>query len=144
MSLPVGQQRTLDRIEHALQASEPHLASKFAIFSRLAFADGPIGRERISAPRLRHRLRTGLRAVTLIPVAIGLLITGIVLGGTAHGSGVCLRAWHSMTVAAARHVGCDPGTRPARPGQTSQTSQTPQTPRSPQLRPGMRNIQDHG
>lgn len=33
MSLPTGQQRTLDRIERALHASEPHLAAKFAIFS---------------------------------------------------------------------------------------------------------------
>jgi hypothetical protein len=111
MSLPAGQQRTLQRIERALQASEPRLASKFAIFSRLAFLDGPIRTERIYPPRLRHRLGTGLRAVTLIPVAIGLLITGIALSGTTHGSGVCLRTWHSMTVAPARHAaGCGPQT----------------------------------
>jgi hypothetical protein len=36
MSLPAGQQRILDAIEDALRASEPLLASMFAIFDRLS------------------------------------------------------------------------------------------------------------
>ena len=35
MSLPARQQRALDRMEGALRASEPHLASMYAIFGRL-------------------------------------------------------------------------------------------------------------
>ena len=133
MSLPAGQRRTLYRIEHALQVSEPHLASKFAIFSRLAFPDGPTRMERIYRPRLRRRLRAGFRAVTLIPVAIGLLITGIVLSGTAHGSGVCLRTWHSMTVAPARRLeACPAQMRPGPP------------PPGPPPSLGMRNMRAHG
>ena len=42
MTLPVAQQRVLDRMEGALQASEPHLASMFSIFTRLN-ADEPVG-----------------------------------------------------------------------------------------------------
>jgi len=33
MSLPAGQQRVLDGMERALQASEPHMASMFAILN---------------------------------------------------------------------------------------------------------------
>ena len=36
MSLPVRQQRVLDRIEHSLHVCEPHLKSMFAIFTKLA------------------------------------------------------------------------------------------------------------
>lgn len=113
MSLPAGQQRRLHQIERALQVSEPHLVSKFAIFTRLATPDGPIGRERIRAPGLRRRLRPAFRSVTLIPVAIGLLIAAIVLSGTAHGSGGCLPGWHSIPAAHPRGgAGCGVDTQP--------------------------------
>jgi hypothetical protein len=36
MSLPARQKRVLGRIAHSLRASEPHLTSMFAIFTRLA------------------------------------------------------------------------------------------------------------
>jgi hypothetical protein len=36
MSLPARQERILGRIAHSLHASEPHLTSMFAIFTRLA------------------------------------------------------------------------------------------------------------
>ncbi len=112
MSLPAGQQRTLHQIERALQVSEPYLVSKFAIFTRLATPDGPIGRERIHAPRFR--LKPRLRAAMLAPVAIGLLITAITLGGTAHGSGGCLHGWRSIPAAPARGAGCGAEMQPVR------------------------------
>jgi hypothetical protein len=42
MSLPARQQRVIDNLEGALQASEPHLASMFTIFAQLHEKE-PIG-----------------------------------------------------------------------------------------------------
>lgn len=139
MSLPAGQQRTLHQIERVLQASEPHLVSKFAIFARLASSDGPIGRERIHPPRFR--LTPRFRAVMLAPVTIGLLIIGIVLGGTAHGSGGCLHGWHSIPASPARG-GADCGLvmRPAH----QEMTQPPPGPRPPLPSRYMRNMPDPG
>ncbi|HLK02186.1 MAG TPA: DUF3040 domain-containing protein [Streptosporangiaceae bacterium] len=118
MSLPVGQQRALDRIERALQESEPRLASKFAMFARLASPDGPIGKERISPPRplwtfqvALHGFRVacgGFRVAALISVALALLITGLVLSGTAHRGG-CVRA--RTPIAAGSPAACGLGVR---------------------------------
>ena len=52
MSLPACQQRALDRMEGALRASEPRLASMYTIFGRLN-AGEPIGTERLTRSRLR-------------------------------------------------------------------------------------------
>jgi hypothetical protein len=71
MSLPSGEQQILDGIAETLRASEPRLASMFAIFGRLVKNEGPPLRERLPAARpfarlaaLRHRLSTmrGARA----------------------------------------------------------------------------------
>lgn len=139
MSLPAGQQRTLHQIERALRASEPYLVSKFAIFARLASSDGPIGRERIHAPRFRITPR--FRAVMLAPVAIGLLVTGIVLGGTAHGSSGCLHGWRTIPAGPARG-GADCGLV-MRPAHQEMAPPPPST----RLRPPsryMRNMPDPG
>ena len=84
MTLPARQRRVLDGIEGALQASEPRMASMFAIFTRLAENDRSALPERL--PRLRLRMGAGLRAFVLLPVVFAMLITGVVLGGTARGS----------------------------------------------------------
>ena len=42
MSLPAAQQRVLERMEGALQVSEPQLVSMFSIFTRIN-ADEPVG-----------------------------------------------------------------------------------------------------
>jgi hypothetical protein len=39
MSLPTRQERILGRMAHSLHASEPHLTSMFAIFTKLARAE---------------------------------------------------------------------------------------------------------
>jgi Protein of unknown function (DUF3040) len=64
MSLPEGEQQVLDGIAETLRASEPRLASMFAIFGRLFRNDGPPLRERLPAARpfaplaaMWHRLR---------------------------------------------------------------------------------------
>jgi hypothetical protein len=66
MSLPAGEQQVLDRIAETLRASEPRLASMFAIFGRLFKNEGPPLRERLPTARpfarlgaRRHRLLSG-------------------------------------------------------------------------------------
>lgn len=102
MSLPVGQQRVLDDIEGALQASEPRLASMYAIFTRLTKNETRPRREELSAACIRLgwlrclSVRRVIRAMTPrnwgpVPRAIVLaqIITvlaalGVLLGLTAH------------------------------------------------------------
>jgi Protein of unknown function (DUF3040) len=94
MSLPAWQQRALERIEGALQASEPHLASMFAIFARLN-ASEPVGEEPLARPRppRRRRLRSpagsAVYAVVIIPVTFTMIVLGAVLGGSAHTARNC-------------------------------------------------------
>jgi Protein of unknown function (DUF3040) len=83
MSLPAWQQRVLDRMEGALQASEPHLASMFAIFARLN-AGEPVGAEPRARARPRPRRRrmpagTAIYAVLLVPLMV-MTVVGVVLG----------------------------------------------------------------
>lgn len=96
MSLPVSERRALERIERSLQASEPRLASKFAMFTRLVTADGPIGRERISV----RRIGNGFHVIALISVAVAMLIAGLVLSGTYHRGGGCIRTRGPVATAA--------------------------------------------
>ena len=86
MSLPACQQRALDRMEGALRASEPHLASMYAIFGRLN-ADEPIGTERLTRKRLRLLQQgSAMYAIVLVPVMFAAIIVGALLGGVAqHG-----------------------------------------------------------
>jgi Protein of unknown function (DUF3040) len=90
MSLPAGQQRVLNTIERTLQASEPHMASMFAIFARLNEGSEPVGAE-----PLRRRRRRGLQpgramyAAALIPVVFLMVVAGVLLGGSAHGLTTC-------------------------------------------------------
>ena len=89
MTLPVCQQRVLDRMEGALRASEPHLSSMYEIFTRLN-AGEPIPAE----PMTRRRLRwlqpgTAMYAIVLIPVMFAAIIVGALLGGGTRSATVC-------------------------------------------------------
>jgi hypothetical protein len=70
MSLPAGEQRVLDRIEDALQASEPRLASMYSIFTRLTWNEKwPLCEELHSRRRLQKltgwlRIRRVVLAIT--------------------------------------------------------------------------------
>jgi hypothetical protein len=82
MSLPACQQRALDRMEGALRANEPHLASMYAIFGRLN-ADEPIGTERLTRKRLRLLQQgSAMYAIVLVPVMFAAIIVGALLGGS--------------------------------------------------------------
>lgn len=88
MALPACQQRALDRMEGALRASEPQLASMYAIFGRLN-AGEPIGTERL--PRKRRWLQPGtsMYAIVLVPVMFAAIIVGALLGGGTRSAAAC-------------------------------------------------------
>ena len=93
MSSPDWQQRVLDRMESALQASEPHLASMFAIFARLN-AGEPVGAEPLARPRRRQPRRssspgTAVYAFVFIPLMFALIVGGALLGGGARNARAC-------------------------------------------------------
>ena len=82
MSLPACQQRALDRMEGALRASEPHLASMYAIFGRLNTGE-PIAAERLTRNRRRWLQQgTAMYAIVLVPVMFAAIIVGALLGGS--------------------------------------------------------------
>lgn len=84
MSLPVSEQRTLDLIDDELAASTPQLASMFGIFTRLSSDDGPAVAEELRPSRLRAVIAVA-RTFVLIPVAIAMVVAGLMLGGTGRG-----------------------------------------------------------
>jgi len=91
VSLPAAQQRVLDRMEGALQASEPHLASMFTIFARLT-ADEPVGAEPLVRPRRQHQWLqhgTAVYAFVLVPVMFTMIVIGALLSGRVHSAGAC-------------------------------------------------------
>jgi hypothetical protein len=89
VSLPACQQRVLDRMEGALRASEPHMASMYAIFARLNAAE-PIGAEQLARRRQRwFQPGTTMYAIVLIPVMFAAIIVGALLGGSARSVTAC-------------------------------------------------------
>jgi hypothetical protein len=110
MSLPAGQQRTLDAIAEGLCLSEPKLASMFTIFTRLSKNDTAPRREQLTAePGLRGWLtrisaifwsglpggqtepgrRTWRRILVLGQLAIAAVLTVVFVALNAHSSGRC-------------------------------------------------------
>jgi hypothetical protein len=89
MTLPVCQQRVLDRMEGALRASEPHLSSMYEIFTRLN-AGEPVRAEPLTRRRLRwFQPGTAMYAIVLVPVMFAAIIVGALLGGGARSATVC-------------------------------------------------------
>ncbi len=114
MTLPAAQQRVLDRMEGTLQASEPQLASMFAMFTRLN-AEEPVGAEPLARPRPRRvrwlRAGTTIYAFVLVPVMFAMITIGALLSSRAHGVATCetgysagggspwaTRPWCQMTI----------------------------------------------
>ena len=89
MSLPACQQRALNRMEGALRASEPHLASMYARFGRLN-AGEPIGTEQLTRKRLRWLQQgSAMYAIVLVPVMFAAIIVGALLGGGSRSTAAC-------------------------------------------------------
>src|SRR5438105_7071955 len=93
MSLPARQQRVLNRMEGALQTSEPDLASMYAMFARLA-AGEPVAAEQLARRPLLRRVPAGY-AFVLIPVMFAVIVLGGLLGGSARGAAICPGAGHA-------------------------------------------------
>jgi len=94
MSLPASQQRVLDGMERALQASEPHMASMYAIFAQLNEGTEAVGAEPLKPRRWRPQPGSsqsgrGMYAMALIPVMFIMVVAGVLLGGSAHGLTTC-------------------------------------------------------
>ena len=96
MALPACQQRALDRMEGALRASEPHLASMYSIFGRLN-AGEPIGMEQLARKRLRWLQHgTAMYAIVLLPVMFAAIVVGALLGGSTRSSTAACEASYSV------------------------------------------------
>jgi uncharacterized membrane protein len=83
MGLPASQRHALGTIEARLRAADPHLASMFAMFSRLSVGE-PVAMERlVSRPGLRlSPPRLAACTMVLIPVMfIALVIVSALAGG---------------------------------------------------------------
>ena len=112
MSLPACQQRVLDRMEGALRASEPHLTSMYAIFSRLN-AGEPVGTEQLARKRLRwFQPGTAMYAIVLIPVMFAAVIIGALLGGGARSTTACEASYSVGGVSPLARPSCPVADRP--------------------------------
>ena len=92
MTLPAAQQRVLDRMEGALQASDAQLVSMFSIFTQLN-ADEPLRFEPLARPRPRRfrwlRAGTTIYAFVLVPVMFAMITIGALLSSRAHSVATC-------------------------------------------------------
>ena len=76
-------------MEGALRASEPHLASMYAIFDRLNTGE-PVRSEPVTRRRLRwFQPGTAIYAVVLVPVMFAAIIVGALLGGGSRSTAAC-------------------------------------------------------
>jgi len=110
VSLPAGQQRVLDRMESALQACEPRLASMFAIFTRLTRAEAVPRTESLPAGARFARIRRFV-AIPLVLGYVALFVFLAVTSPAVHGCGQ-MAGLHSA--AAAQSRSCQPAPGPHR------------------------------
>jgi len=105
MSLPAGQQRTLDGIAESLRLTEPRLTVMFAIFTRLAKNEPPPCREQIPVrkrvawlparwqrPLARHGKRRGpewRRVLIISQLAIAFIALVVLTFATSHTAAGC-------------------------------------------------------
>ncbi len=85
MSLPISQQRILDRIEHGLRTHDSRLTSMFATFTRLTRLDEMPEVEQLKPGRRKASARTGRRGaqvrwIAFVPVALVAVLSAVVIG----------------------------------------------------------------
>ena len=104
MSLPACQQRALDAMESALEASEPRMKAMFAIFTRLTKDKEPIGAERLPLRRPLWR-RSGFFYLLVPALAAVAIMASLVIGLVTTGLSAC-GAGSSMSRVARSAVSC--------------------------------------
>lgn len=121
MTLPVSQQRTLDRIDRMLRDSDPRLVALFAIFTRLTRDEELPRIEEIRArltriggvivrraePVRRHtpRIPSRVKAILLFPAALAALACALLIGNSgpaAHRCATTVRAPAAELIVRAR------------------------------------------
>jgi hypothetical protein len=110
MGLPLGQERILSGIEIALRQGEPHLASRFAIFARLAGGEElPRTEQLVLEPWPRRWLKGARpRAVLAIPAALIALAAMLFLAGIT-GARTCPATARSPRAVPTRWAPCTAG-----------------------------------
>jgi Protein of unknown function (DUF3040) len=112
MSLPARQQRQLRRMENALQASEPRLASLFAMFTRLNNEE-PVSAESLRGRRWRAAWAgMPVYALVFIPLMFAMMI-GMLFGGVAHGAATCGSQHQTSESSLIRRPACMPAAKSA-------------------------------
>ena len=105
MSLSPWEQHALDSIRSGLADSDPALAARLAMFTRLASAEDMPVREKIQAVklgvarrrrRLYHRLGMGRAMALLWLVTTLALVTAAVASSRVRGPGMCTGSWGSL------------------------------------------------
>ncbi len=121
MSLPPAEERVLDAMAEALRASEPRLASMFAMFSRLTKNEAAPCREQITGRgRFALNLRRGagkaapeprqpsrrfwLHVLVASPIAVALTVIGLVAGLGTHSSVPPCQLFGGVRVTVSHHV----------------------------------------
>jgi hypothetical protein len=111
MSLPARQQRVITEIDSALRASEPHLASMYAMFARLNQQE-PVTAEPLAGTRRRRRTPgDAMFAVVLLPVMSALIILGVLVRG-GRSTGSC-DVGYSGGISAVSRTACPAVSKPA-------------------------------
>jgi len=107
MGLPAYQERVLSGIENALRQGEPRLASRFAIFTRLASGEElPRTEQLVLEPWPRRWLKSPrLRAVLAVPAAL-LALAAALFFASISGARPCPAMARTAIAAATRWNAC--------------------------------------
>ena len=121
MTLPVSQQRTLDRIDRMLRDSDPRLVALFAIFTRLTWDEeiprieeirarltrfgGWIARRTDAVRRHTPRVPRRMKAILVFPAALAAVACALLIGSSgpaAHRCAATVRAPAAELIVKAR------------------------------------------
>jgi hypothetical protein len=109
MSLPAGQQRSLDRIESTLLVDDLRLASLFAIFTRLARDEAMPATEQVTAGPWLRRLRPALAAAVGLAAVVSVLVFRLLAPGRQEcPGGATVAPVHVQPFRAGRQAACRP------------------------------------
>lgn len=130
ISLPVCQQRALDRIGKALGADDPGLGLRFAVFTKLTAHEAMPGTEQVTS-RLQRLLRPAMILPVTLITLLALLTASWLVPVTGQGCPAGQNPTPRSACSVSRTGSCELGT-----GNQARLPTCPQPPRQPH--PGMR------